>query len=149
MLAFTSTTLTQDLCVYGTPVIELVHTSDNPHVDLFLRVSEVDAKGRSRNVSETYRRLDAATQTGTRTVTVELDGIAHRFRAGSRIRVLIAGSWSPRYARNLGAGEPVLTGRQLTPATHAVHYGRSQLLLPVGPNDLSGDRVADPDRDPV
>jgi uncharacterized protein len=149
VLAFTSATLTQDLCVYGTPVIELVHTSDNPHVDLFLRVSEVDAKGRSRNVSETYRRLDAATQTGTRTVTVELDGIAHRFRAGSRIRVLIAGSWSPRYARNLGAGEPVLTGRQLTPATHAVHYGRSRLLLPVGPNDLSADRVADPGRDPV
>ncbi len=145
VLAFTSATLTHDLCVYGNPVVELTHTSDNPHVDLFVRVSEVDPKGRSRNVSDGYRRLGAATET----VSVELDGIAHRFRAGSRIRVLIAGSWFPRYARNLGTEEPVLTGRQSKPATHAVHYGRSRLLLPVGPSDPSADRVADPDRDPV
>jgi putative CocE/NonD family hydrolase len=145
VLAFTSATLTHDLYVHGNPVVELTHTSDNPHVDLFVRVSEVDAKGRSRNVSDGYRRLDAAHET----VSVELDGIAHRFRAGSHIRVLIAGSWFPRYARNLGTDEPVLTGRQSKPATHAVHYGRSRLLLPVGPSDLSADRVAHSDSDLV
>src|SRR5208283_2150808 len=143
VLAFTSTTLTHDLCVYGSPVVELTHSTDNPHVDLFVRVSEVDTKGRSENVSDGYRRLGAATET----VGVELDGIAHRFRAGSRIRVLIAGSWFPRYARNLGTDEPVLTGRQSKPATHAVHYGRSRLLLPVGPLDLSANGVADSDSD--
>ena len=63
--------------------------------------------------------------------------------AGSRIRVLIAGGWFPRYARNLGTDEPMLTGRQLKPATHTVHYGRSRLLLPVGPLDLSANGVAD------
>jgi uncharacterized protein len=145
VLAFTSLTLTQDLYVYGSPVVELTHSSDNPRVDLFVRVSEVDAKGRSKNVSEGYRRLGAATDT----VSVELDGTAHRFRAGSRIRLLIAGSWFPRYARNLGTEEPMLTGRQSKPATHAVHYGRSRLLLPVGPSDPSADRVADPDGDLV
>ncbi|CRH15530.1 hydrolase [Mycobacterium tuberculosis] len=93
-----------------------------------VRVSEVDAKGRSRNVSDGYRRLGDAPEL----VRVELDAIAHRFRADSRIRVLIAGSWFPRYARNLGTPEPILTGRQLKPATHAVHFGRSRLLLPVG-----------------
>ncbi len=69
MLSFTGVTLTQDLCVYGNPVIELAHTSDNPARRLFVRISEVDAKGRSRNVSDGYRRL------GTRRadVTVELD----------------------------------------------------------------------------
>jgi putative CocE/NonD family hydrolase len=145
VLAFTSLTLTQDLYAYGSPVIELTHSSDNPHVDLFVRVSEVDAKGRSKNVSDGYRRLGAATDT----VRVELDAIAHRFRAGSRIRLLIAGSWFPRYARNLGTEEPMLTARQSKPATHAVHYGRSRLLLPVGPSDPSADRVADPDGDLV
>jgi putative CocE/NonD family hydrolase len=134
VLAFTSVTLTQDLYVYGNPVIELTHSSDNPHVDLFVRVSEVSPKGRSRNVSDGYRRLDTARKSK-KTVGIELDGIAHRFRAGSRIRVLIAGGWFPRYARNLGTDEPVLTGRQSQPATHAVHYGRSRLLLPVGPAD--------------
>ncbi len=143
VLAFTSTTLTHDLCVYGSPVVELTHGTDNPHVDLFVRVSEVDTKGRSENVSDGYRRLGAATET----VRVELDGIAHRFRAGSRIRVLIAGSWFPRYARNLGTDEPVLTGRESKPATHAVHYGRSRLLLPVGLLDLSANGVADSDSD--
>ena len=59
VLAFTSATLTHDLYVCGNPVVELTHTSDNPHVDLFVRVSEVSevgANGRSRNVSEGYRR---------------------------------------------------------------------------------------------
>jgi uncharacterized protein len=145
VLAFTSFTLTHDLYVYGTPVVELAHSSDNPHVDLFVRVSEVDARGRSRNVSDGYLRLGGKPKK----VRIELDGIAHRFRAGSRIRVLIAGSWFPRYARNLGTEEPLLTGEQSTPATHAVHYGRSRLLLPVGPSDLSADRLADPKGDLV
>jgi uncharacterized protein len=142
-LAFTSATLTHDICVYGNPVVELVHTSDNPCADLFTRLSEVDTKGRSHNVSETYRRLGEPADM----VSIELDPTAHRFRAGSRIRLLIGGSWFPRYARNLGSDEPVLTGRQLKPTTHTVHYGLSRLLLPVGPLDLSADRVADPDSD--
>ncbi|SPM43508.1 Predicted acyl esterase [Mycobacterium numidiamassiliense] len=143
VLAFTSATLTHDVCVYGTPVVELAHSSDNPHADLFVRISEVDAKGRSRNVTDGYRRLNT-TQKSRKPVSLELDGIAHRFRAGSRIRVLIAGSWFPRYARNLGTGEPLLTGRQLTPATHTVRYGRSRVLLPVGAADLSANGAADP-----
>jgi putative CocE/NonD family hydrolase len=144
VLDFTGPTLTQDLYVYGNPVVELAHSADNANVDLFVRVSEVDAKGRSQNVSDAYRRLGAATET----VSIELDAIAHRFSAGSRIRVLVAGSWFPRYARNLGTEEPTLTGQQLKQATHSVHFGRSRLLLPVGPPDLSADGVADPNSDP-
>ncbi len=156
VLSFTSATLARDLYVYGNPVIELAHTSDNPNVDLFVRVSEVDvAKGRSRNVSDGYRRLGAARGAvqeavpGNETVSVELDAIAHRFSAGTRIRVVVAGSWVPRYARNLGTEEPVLTARQTKPATHAVHFGRSRLLLPVGAPDPSSDRVAHPGGDLV
>ncbi|MBO0864198.1 MAG: CocE/NonD family hydrolase, partial [Mycobacterium sp.] len=130
VLAFTSDPLGEDLDVQGNPVVELAHTSDNPHVDVFARVSEVDARGRSVNVSDGYRRLPETGPDG-EMVRLELDAIAHRFRAGSRIRVLVAGGWHPRYARNLGTGEPVLTGRQMRSATHAVHFGTSRLLLPV------------------
>ncbi|MEE6139411.1 CocE/NonD family hydrolase [Mycobacterium sp. 050128] len=146
VLTFTSATLLHDLCVYGNPVVELAHRSNNPNVDLFVRVSEVfdiGAKGRSRNVSDGYRRLSAPAKT----VKIELDPIAHRFRAGSRIRLLITGSWSPRYARNLGTGEPTLTARHLKPATHSITYGRSRLLLPIGPLDLSANGVANPGGD--
>ena len=53
-----------------------------------------------------------------------------------RIRVLIAGGSHPRFARNLGTGEPLISGRQLASATHTVHLGdggTSRLVLPAGP----------------
>jgi predicted acyl esterase len=60
---------------------------------------------------------------------MKLDAVAHRFRSGSRLRLIIAGGWHPRYARNLGIGEPYLTGLQMKTAMHAVRFGASQLLL--------------------
>ncbi len=137
VLSFTSDALSQDIYVIGNPVIELSHSCDNPHNDLFVRVSEVDAKGRSRNVSDGYRR--GTTNSGS--VSIELDAIAHRFRAGSRIRVLVAGGSHPRFARNLGTGEPLRTGSRLRPAKHTVHLGdgASTLRLPAGPRPPSFD----------
>jgi len=128
VLSFTTDVLNNDLCVHGNPIAELAHTSDNPHVDVFVRISELDAKGRSRNVSEGYRRLTDATDS----VRLELDAIAHRFRAGSRIRMLIAGGSHPRWARNLGTGEATVTGSELKPTTHELHFGASRVVLPLG-----------------
>ena len=130
VLSFTSDELTEDLRVFGNPIAELAHSSDNPYVDVFVRISEVDAKGRSRNVSDAYRRLDG--RTGGGTVRLELDATAHRFRAGTRIRVLIAGGSHPRFARNLGTGEATATGSELRPSVHEVHFGTSRIVLPVG-----------------
>ncbi len=45
VLCFTGDRLPTDLYVVGTPVIELSHSCDNPYHDVFVRVSEVDAKG--------------------------------------------------------------------------------------------------------
>src|SRR5581483_4555445 len=46
VLAFTTEALREDLFVQGTPIAELAHSSDTVHVDVFVRISEVDAKGR-------------------------------------------------------------------------------------------------------
>ncbi len=127
VLSFTTDPLVDDLHVHGPPVAELAHSSDNPHVDVFARISEVDAKGRSRNVSDGYRRLADPTDS----VSLELDAIAHRFSAGSRIRVLIAGGCHPRYTPNLGTGEATVTGGRLEPSTHELHFGASRVVLPV------------------
>lgn len=138
VLDFTGDPLPADLYVVGTPVIELAHTSDNPHNDVFVRVSEVDAKGRSQNVTDGFVRL--TTDTGS--VRLELDAVAHRFGAGSRIRVVVAGGSHPRYARNLGTGEPVISGRSMKPATHTVFHGdggQSRLTLPMGTRPPSAD----------
>jgi putative CocE/NonD family hydrolase len=130
VLSFTSDVLTNDLYVHGNPVAELAHSSDNPHVDVFVRISEVDAKGRSRNVSDGYRRLTDATDGDTSASNWT------RSRTdsgpGSRIRVLIAGGCHPRFDRNLGTGEATSTGSQLKPSTHEVHFGTSRIVLPVG-----------------
>lgn len=137
VLSFTGDRLPTELYVVGSPVVELSHSCDNPYNDLFVRVSEVDAKGRSRNVSDGY--LSAAPDSGP--VRIELDPIAHRFDAGSRIRVLIAGGSHPRFARNLGTGEPLGTGSRLASATHTVHLGdgASRLVLPAGPQPPTVD----------
>lgn len=133
VLTFTSAALIEDLYVYGPSVVELTHEADIPYVDLFVRVSEVDRKGRSHNVSDGYRRFvrDAGDRGPLR---IQLDEIAHRFRTGTRIRLLVAGGSHPRYARNLGTGDPTIVGDRLAPATHVLHHGgASRLLLPVGP----------------
>lgn len=130
VLSFTGDPLASDLYVYGAPVVELDHESDNPHVDVFVRISEVDDRGRSRNVSDGYRRLVRDARGPLR---LQLDEIAHRFRAGSRVRLLVAGGSHPRYARNLGAGETTIAGRAMKPATHVIHHGGgSRLPLPEG-----------------
>lgn len=135
VLCFTGDRLATDLYVVGTPVLELSHSCDNRHHDLFVRLGEVDAKGVSRNVSDGYIRAATDSATHPVTVRIELDAVAHRFRAGSRIRVLVAGGSHPRFARNLGTGEPLSSGRTMQPATHTVHLGAgaSRLVLPAGP----------------
>ena len=138
VLSFTGDPLPADLYVVGTPVIELSHSSDNPYNDVFVRVSLVNAKGRSVNVTDGFQRL--TTDSGV--VRIELDAVAHRFPAGSRIRVLVAGGSHPRFARNLGTDEPPVAGRRLVSATHTVHHGDggiSRLLLPAGPRPPSTD----------
>lgn len=130
VLSFTGEPLDAAMCVCGHPEIELDYRTDNPHFDVFVRLSEVDPQGRSRNVSDGFRRFDAAPAGPIR---LDLDPIAHRFGPGSRIRVLVAGGCHPRFARNLGTGEPVLSGHRMVPSTHVVHHGEAtRLTLPVG-----------------
>jgi putative CocE/NonD family hydrolase len=129
VLTFTSAPLDAELCVCGHPVVELDHRSDNPHFDVFVRISEVDARGRSRNVSDAFRRFDQNPPDGP--IRLELDPVAHRFGVGSRIRLLVAGGCHPRFARNLGTGEPAISGHRMVPSTHTVRGGESsRVILP-------------------
>ena len=129
VLAFTGAPLASEIRVYGSPVVELDYACDIPHFDVFVRISEIDARGRSRNVSDGFRRFST---TPDRPVRLDLDPIAHRFGAGSRIRVLIGGGSHPRFARNLGTGEPAIGGSRMVASTHTVRHGeRSRLILPV------------------
>jgi putative CocE/NonD family hydrolase len=129
VLAFTGPPLAAPLEIVGMPTVELAHTSDNPYADLFVRISEVDAKGRSRNVSEGFQRLDPTTPPGP--VRLELDAVAHRFAAGSRIRLLVAGGSFPRWERNLGTGEDPATSTRTAPSRRTIDLAASRVSLPV------------------
>jgi uncharacterized protein len=129
VLTFTGEPLTRPVEVLGRPVVEVQHSCDNPHADLFVRLCEVDAKGVSRNISDGFLRLPEASAHPS-AVRLELDPIAHRFAAGSRLRLLVAGGSHPHYARNLGTDEDPATATKLRPAVHTVGAG-SRLTLPV------------------
>lgn len=140
VLAFTTTPLDYDVEVLGKAHIELAHSSDSVHVDLFIRLSEVDTKGVSHNVTEVYKRLDPGRATAGQTVKVELDlaDCAHRFKKGTCIRLLIAGGNFPLYSFNLGTGEDQGTGTTMKPVTHTLQLGgelASRLVLPVSSLD--------------
>lgn len=128
VIAFTGPELASDLEVIGVPYVELDHATDTAWADVFVRVSEVDPKGRSRNVTDGYVRLGPDRVTPLR---IDLDAMAHRFRAGHRIRLMVAGGSFPRFARNLGTGEPLAMGSHLVRSTHVVTPGAAtRLVLP-------------------
>jgi uncharacterized protein len=137
VLTFTTEPLTAPLQITGTPVVELSHSRDNPHADVSIRLCDVDPKGRSRNFSDGYLRLDPVTATGKAHIELALDPCAHRLAPGHRLRLQVAGGAHPRYGRNEGTGAPPGTGTELHPCTHTVHHGAdalSQLILPTTPN---------------
>jgi putative CocE/NonD family hydrolase len=129
VLSFTGAPLSTPLEIVGVPVVELAHRSDNPHCDVFVRICDVAPDGRAVNVSDGFRRLTPGEHE--QDLTLPLDACAHRFAAGHRIQVLVAGGAHPRYARNLGTAEPAAGATTLTPSHRRIEHGSSRVLLPV------------------
>lgn len=130
-MTFTSPPLAEPLEVVGSPVVEIVHGTDNPYADLFARVCEVSTNGRSVNVSDGFVRLGPEDANGT--VRLELEAMAHRFSPGNRLRLQVSGGAHPRYARNLGTSQDPATSTDLVPSRRKIHHGdgsSSGLRLP-------------------
>jgi uncharacterized protein len=119
VLLFTSEPLDEPVEVIGDVTAELHVTRDNPNADLFVRLCDVDPRGRSRNVCDGIVRLtDADALTGT--VRVGLIGTAHRFGRGHRLRLQVAGGAYPRFARNPGNGQVDATPADFAATRYAV-----------------------------
>jgi putative CocE/NonD family hydrolase len=131
VLTFTGPLLDEPLEVMGNPVVELVHGTDNPHADLFVRLCEVRKNGRSINVSDGFQRLEPEKSSGT--IMLRLEALAHRFTPGTRIRLQISGGAHPRYARNLGTDEDPATSSKLASSRRTIFHGDggfSRIVLP-------------------
>ncbi len=134
VLVYTSAPLTADVLVIGTPAVTLYVHANAKSADYFVRLCCVDSSGRSTNVCDGFAHVDNLGQSPERAVVQpNLEPTAMRFRAGERLRVLIAGGAHPRWNRNSGA--PGDFGRTTMAAVNqTVHYGpaqQSMIDLPV------------------
>lgn len=138
VLTFTTEVLDREVEVVGPVTAEVFLSSSVEHLDVFVRVCDVDGDGRSVNVCDAIRRLTptelAKDADGVFPVTVELWPTAYHFAAGHRIRVQVSGGAHPLYARNTCSGEPLCTATTLVVAHNAVHHDPSHpsaVILPM------------------
>ncbi|QOC91168.1 CocE/NonD family hydrolase [Micromonospora craniellae] len=111
VLTWTTDPLDSAVEVIGPVRAEIHLRSELAHLDVFVRLCDVDRRGRSWNVCDGLVRVDPQRfppdATGTVAVPVEMWPAAHRFAAGHRLRLQVSGGAHPRYARNPGTGEPL------------------------------------------
>ncbi|WP_416979702.1 CocE/NonD family hydrolase [Streptomyces sp. T028] len=136
VLTYTTAVLEEDTEVVGEVGAEIWFSSSLPYADVFVRLCDVDEKGRSTNVCDglvSLTRADAVTR-----AEVRLWPTAYRFRRGHRIRVQVSSGAFPRYNRNPGSGEPRATATALVPADQLVFHDPdhpSSVILPVRRGD--------------
>jgi hypothetical protein len=132
VLTFSTPELTADLEFEGFPVLDVSVSVDNPYADLFVRICDVDQRGRSRNITDTLVPLDTTVPAGeVQHISARLLPCAHRLLKGHRLRLQLSGGAHPQYARNLGTGEPLPIGTGLKAAVHTIHHESTRLTLPV------------------
>jgi putative CocE/NonD family hydrolase len=126
-LSFTSSPLEVKLEAIGPVVVELAIRSDREHTDFYATLCDVDTKGRAIQVCDGYVRLSPGQPRpdakGARRIEIECWPTAWQFKPGHRLSVIIASGAHPRYARNLGTGEPLATAVRMVPARQEVLHG--------------------------
>ncbi len=128
VLTFTSEPLSADLRVVGNLTAEIWMTSTRPTWDLFVRLCDVDARGRSHNVSDGLIRItmrDEEPPTEPRRIELRLAPTAQLFARGHRLRVQVSSGAHPRFARNLGTLGEQFGSTEMFAADQAVFHDAS------------------------
>jgi len=126
-VSFTSEVLPADLDVIGPVSVDLYVRSNRENTDFFVCLCDVDKKGKPKQVSDGYLRLrpgrPEADADGVRRIRLECWPTAYRFRKGHRMRLIVASGAFPRYARNLGTGEPMASATGMVSAEQEILIG--------------------------
>lgn len=138
VLVYTSAELSHDLEVIGPVKAEVYVRSSLPYTDFFVRLCVVKPSGRSINLCDGMVRLTPGSvppePDGSLRLSIDLWPTAYHFRKGERLRVQVSSGAHPRFARNLGSGEPLATGTKLCVASQTVYHDPehpSVMVLPV------------------
>lgn len=128
-ISFTSERLDHDVDAIGPVKVELRIRSDRERTDFCACLCDVDRRGRPLQVVDAYLRLrpgrPEADASGVGRITLECWPTAYRFKQGHKLKVITASGAHPRYARNLGTGEPLATAARMVPAQQEIlHDGR-------------------------
>ncbi|MEV8547355.1 CocE/NonD family hydrolase [Streptomyces sp. NPDC051572] len=132
VLTCTTPALDKDVEVAGEVSAEIYFRSSLPYADVFVRLCDVDEKGKSTNVCDGLISLTGADETTC--ASVQLWPTAYRFKRGHRIRVQVSSGAFPRFNRNPGTREPRATAVTLHAATQQVFHDPehpSAIVLPV------------------
>ncbi|MGX1562372.1 CocE/NonD family hydrolase [Streptomyces sp. NPDC055506] len=130
VLTFTSPPLAEAVDVIGPVSARLSVSTDTGYADVFSRLCDVDARGRSTNVCDGLAQAATVGEEPAQ-VTVRMSSTAYRFPAGHRIRWQVSGGAHPRYARNPGTGKSGVDAVDFTAIRITLHDG-STLVLPEG-----------------
>jgi putative CocE/NonD family hydrolase len=133
VLVYTSRVLTSELTLIGQCQVTLDARASLPNVDFFVRLNDVGPDGVSRNICDGFVRVTPQTPTapdGGWRLTIPLHATAHSFLPGHRLRLLIASGAHPRYARNMGTGEPINTALNMAANTIEVVHNGTSITLP-------------------
>ncbi|MBO4141967.1 CocE/NonD family hydrolase [Micromonospora tulbaghiae] len=140
VLTYTSEPLRDPVEAAGPVRAEIHLRSELSYLDVFVRLCDVDRRGRSWNVCDGLVRVEPGRfprdPSGVVTVPVTLWPTAYRFAPGHRLRVQVSGGAHPRYARNPGTGEPLGTAVTLRAGWREILHDcehPSALVLPLVP----------------
>jgi putative CocE/NonD family hydrolase len=138
VLCYTTEPLARPVEVIGPVRLELYVRSSLAHTDFFGRLCDVDTAGRSTNVCDGLFRIEPGRgepqPDGSLQLEIDLWATAHRFHPGHRLRLQVSSGAHPHWSRNLGTGEPLGSGTEMTVAEQTVYHDTehpSALVLPV------------------
>jgi putative CocE/NonD family hydrolase len=135
VLTFTSEPFSVAMTVHGWGELELWAATDGDDTEWHVKIADVDPDGRSLWVAWGCLRAShaddpsapaAVTPGERRSYAIELTPTFHTFKPGHRLRLLVASSEFPWFARNLNAFGPIATQSEPRVARNTVFFGRAQ-----------------------
>ena len=146
VLSYTSSPFERDYSIVGPVSVDLFVKSSLDNTDFFARICDVSPDRRSTNICDGMLRLRPRDfekhrgSDGVAHVNFDLWPTANCFLKDHRLRLQVSSGAHPRFARNLGSGEPLATATTFKVAHQEIYHDEdhpSSVLIPEYPEDTS------------